>query len=339
MTDQAKPSATALTMTRKLTNKELDYSMRLHGRIVILRERLKDSQLRDNQEITKELHALEWAVKELSALQAPVSHVAQPFHSCAGCSPERACWGSNDEPCQKGASGPAPVPNAGERDEMLAVWNMLLLDGNCSDHMLTGAAKLRRILDDLIEARQDKGPFFALARATGALPPTRPSTAGTCGDSVCGGEYVCRLPQGHAGEHYGERSTPSNGVLSERDPGNVFGERKLLSVRINQIRNQWLNISDRQKFMLGNLATSAEWLEEKVAATSSATEKPDPVTEGTVEQDAARFRFLTRTIRGEIKHIGSVFRRWRWDTIHQELHFPKAIDEAMRPSDGGRANG
>lgn len=37
--------------------------------------------------------------------------------------------------------------------EQRLVWNMLLLDGNCSDPSLTGAAKLRRILDDLIEAR------------------------------------------------------------------------------------------------------------------------------------------------------------------------------------------
>lgn len=39
--------------------------------------------------------------------------------------------------------------------ETQAVWDMLLLDGNCSDHTLTGAAKLRRIIDDLIEARQN----------------------------------------------------------------------------------------------------------------------------------------------------------------------------------------
>jgi len=39
--------------------------------------------------------------------------------------------------------------------EKQAVWDMLLLDGNCSDQTLTGAAKLRRLLDDLIEARRD----------------------------------------------------------------------------------------------------------------------------------------------------------------------------------------
>lgn len=40
-------------------------------------------------------------------------------------------------------------------DEMLAVWNMLLLDGNCSDPTLTGASKLRHILDDLIDLRAE----------------------------------------------------------------------------------------------------------------------------------------------------------------------------------------
>lgn len=41
------------------------------------------------------------------------------------------------------------------------VWDMLLLDGNCSDPTLRGPAKLRRILDDLIEARR------ALSASTG----------------------------------------------------------------------------------------------------------------------------------------------------------------------------
>lgn len=43
---------------------------------------------------------------------------------------------------------------ANPHSEQQAVWDMLLLDGNCSDHTLTGAAKLRRIIDDLIEAKR-----------------------------------------------------------------------------------------------------------------------------------------------------------------------------------------
>lgn len=43
-----------------------------------------------------------------------------------------------------------------ELAELRAVSDMLLLDGNCSDHTLTGPAKLRRILDDLIEARRSE---------------------------------------------------------------------------------------------------------------------------------------------------------------------------------------
>jgi hypothetical protein len=41
--------------------------------------------------------------------------------------------------------------------EMQRVWDMLLLDGNCSDPTLTGAAKLRRLLDNLIHARKQLG--------------------------------------------------------------------------------------------------------------------------------------------------------------------------------------
>lgn len=42
--------------------------------------------------------------------------------------------------------------------EKQAVWDMLLLSGDCSDHTLKGAAKLRRILDDLIDARNAAPP-------------------------------------------------------------------------------------------------------------------------------------------------------------------------------------
>lgn len=63
---------------------------------------------------------------------------------------------------------------------------------------------------------------------------------------------------------------------------------------------------------------------------SSAIQSPkDSVTEGTVEQDAARFRFLTRNVRGEVRHVGHVYRRWWWDAYDQAKHFPDAIDDAM----------
>lgn len=65
--------------------------------------------------------------------------------------------------------------------------------------------------------------------------------------------------------------------------------------------------------------------------TQSAT--GDSVTGGTVEQDAARFRFLCRTIRGELKHIGSMFKRWHWDGPHDEPNFMRAIDAALVPSE------
>lgn len=58
-------------MNAPLSAKELEYMMRLHGRIIVLRNRLENSQLRDYQEITKELNALLWAVKKIDELVAP----------------------------------------------------------------------------------------------------------------------------------------------------------------------------------------------------------------------------------------------------------------------------
>lgn len=43
--------------------------------------------------------------------------------------------------------------NGPTHDELMAVWNMLLLDGNV-DTRLRGAEKLRALIDALIEARR-----------------------------------------------------------------------------------------------------------------------------------------------------------------------------------------
>lgn len=48
-----------------------------------------------------------------------------------------------------------------------------------------------------------------------------------------------------------------------RDPGNEWAE-KPLSVRIQQIKDQWVNLGERQRGMLDNLKVSAEWMEEKI---------------------------------------------------------------------------
>ena len=49
-----------------LTRKQREYIDRLKHRIGILAARKRGSQLRDNQELDKELHALEWAVSVLA---------------------------------------------------------------------------------------------------------------------------------------------------------------------------------------------------------------------------------------------------------------------------------
>lgn len=79
---QEAPASVASTI--RLSAKELDYSMRLHGRILILRERLKNTQLPDPQEITKELHALEWAVEKITTLAALFAPSAT---ACSGLPP------------------------------------------------------------------------------------------------------------------------------------------------------------------------------------------------------------------------------------------------------------
>lgn len=70
----------------------------------------------------------------------------------------------------------------------------------------------------------------------------------------------------------------------------------------------------------------------------SASANVDHVTEGTVEQDAARFRWLTRQVRGEIRHVGAMYRRWWWDTYDHPKTFPAAIDARLNDSDRN-ANG
>lgn len=50
-------------------------------------------------------------------------------------------------------ANPKAVQSATAESEKQAVWDMLLLDGNCSRPTLKGVAKLRQILDDLIATR------------------------------------------------------------------------------------------------------------------------------------------------------------------------------------------
>jgi len=48
------------------------------------------------------------------------------------------------------------------------------------------------------------------------------------------------------------------------DPGNAWAQ-KPLSVRLKQIRTQWINLGQRQLLMLDNFILSAEYLEEQLA--------------------------------------------------------------------------
>jgi hypothetical protein len=57
-----------------MSKKDREYLQRLMVRKGLLDIRLASTQLRDTQEITKELHALEWAIERLST---PVSESAQ----------------------------------------------------------------------------------------------------------------------------------------------------------------------------------------------------------------------------------------------------------------------
>ena len=52
-------------------------------------------------------------------------------------------------------------------------------------------------------------------------------------------------------------------MTQDFDPGNQWAE-KPLSVRLQQIRNQWFNLGERQQGMIDNLILSAEYLEEKI---------------------------------------------------------------------------
>ena len=53
-------------------SKSDEYLRRLNARAEILRARLQTTQLADPQEITKELHALEWAIKTLTLSETPL---------------------------------------------------------------------------------------------------------------------------------------------------------------------------------------------------------------------------------------------------------------------------
>jgi hypothetical protein len=58
-------------------------------------------------------------------------------------------------------------------------------------------------------------------------------------------------------------------MATDYDPGNQWAE-KPLSVRLQQIKNQWINLGERQRGMLDNLILSAEYLEEKLAKAEEA---------------------------------------------------------------------
>lgn len=54
-------------------------------------------------------------------------------------------------------------------------------------------------------------------------------------------------------------------MIDAQDPGNDWAQ-KPLSLRLRQIKNQWLNLGERQQWMLEKLIMSAEYLEHKVSA-------------------------------------------------------------------------
>ena len=61
-----------------LTRKQREYVKRLEDRIGILKRRKRGSMLRDTQEITKELHALEWAVSALAQTDISLHRQEKP---------------------------------------------------------------------------------------------------------------------------------------------------------------------------------------------------------------------------------------------------------------------
>lgn len=62
------PSADAVE--RRFTKREQRYFARIHERADLLRRRLADTQMRHTEEITQELHALDWALMVIAEYQA-----------------------------------------------------------------------------------------------------------------------------------------------------------------------------------------------------------------------------------------------------------------------------
>lgn len=63
-----------------------------------------------------------------------------------------------------------------------------------------------------------------------------------------------------------------------KDPGNQWAE-KPLSVRLDQIKKQWLNLGPQQLLMLDNLILSAEYLEEQLAMKTELSPNATPRTQ------------------------------------------------------------
>lgn len=59
-------AASATEAMQPMTKKDMEYLSRLAARANLLRARLADTQLADTQEITKELHALDWGIARLA---------------------------------------------------------------------------------------------------------------------------------------------------------------------------------------------------------------------------------------------------------------------------------
>lgn len=76
------------------------------------------------------------------------------------------------------------------------------------------------------------------------------------------------------------------------DPGNQW-TNKPLSVRLKQVRTQWINLGERQQGMLDNFILSAEYLEEQLAM------KPDQIADARpATGDAALAKICLRAAEG-----------------------------------------
>ncbi len=58
--------------------------------------------------------------------------------------------------------------------------------------------------------------------------------------------------------------------VPDKDPGNQWSDHPL-SVRIANAKAQWLNIGERQGWMMDNFAISAEWLEAQLEKAKKST--------------------------------------------------------------------